>query len=467
MNFTNKRISTLSLTMLNISAIVSLSSIAFMATIGLQSVFFYIVAAITFLLPTSLICAELSSMITKNNGGVFSWVKAGLGEKAGVVAMWLEWFNNVVGFPSSVTALIATLSYVGFRSFTENTQTNFGFWLAMVATFVCISIFNFLPLRKTVLLNIIGAIFGMILPGVLLMAGAIYFIVTGQSHLEYHGVSDIIPVFSLATYALLVKTLSSYSGIQSVAFHMTNIDNPQKNIPRSILMATVLIVSLTIFATLALMIVVPVKDVNVLNGLIQGISAILNIIGLGDMKPVIAVMVTVGMLAALSTWVLGPARGMQTAAKQNFFPKVMVGINKAGMPINMLTIQIIIVIFLSLTFLVMPSIYAAFALLVAITSQFTVVMWIMVFAAAIRMRFTKPDAHRVFYVGKRGTNWLLVSMSCVAMFMCMLGFVLGLFPPSFSHVKNVFQYTMILVTSDVVIVAIPLIWIWLHRKRLF
>ncbi|MDE4951071.1 amino acid permease, partial [Francisella tularensis] len=84
---------TLSLTMLNISAIISLISIAYMATIGLQSVLFYLIAAVTFLLPTSIICAELSSMITQNNGGVFSWVKSGLGEKAGVFARWLEWFN--------------------------------------------------------------------------------------------------------------------------------------------------------------------------------------------------------------------------------------------------------------------------------------------------------------------------------------------------------------------------------------
>ncbi|BCD89917.1 hypothetical protein fh0823_00560 [Francisella halioticida] len=87
MSLSNKKISTLSLTMLNISAIISLSSIAYMATIGLQSIFFYLIAAVTFLLPTSLVCAELSSMITQNNGGVFSWVKAGLGEKAGMLAM--------------------------------------------------------------------------------------------------------------------------------------------------------------------------------------------------------------------------------------------------------------------------------------------------------------------------------------------------------------------------------------------
>lgn len=87
MSLSNKKISTLSLTMLNISAIISLSSIAYMATIGLQSIFFYLIAAVTFLLPTSLVCAELSSMITQNNGGVFSWVKAELGEKAGMLAM--------------------------------------------------------------------------------------------------------------------------------------------------------------------------------------------------------------------------------------------------------------------------------------------------------------------------------------------------------------------------------------------
>lgn len=466
MHLSNKKISALSLTMLNISAIVSLSSIAYMATIGLQSTFFYLLAAVTFLIPTALVCAELSSMITQNNGGVFSWVKAGLGEKAGVLAMWLEWFNNVVGFPSSVTALIATFSYIGFRGFAENAHTSVGFWLVMVTVFIAISLFNCLPLKKIVVLNFIGAVFGMIIPGILLVSGAIYFLATGQSNLEYHGVSDVVPAFSLGTYALLVKTLSSYSGIQSVAFHMTNIENPEKNIPKSIIIATLIIVSLTILTTVGLTIIIPVKDVNVLNGLIQGISQVLKIIGLAGAEPVIVIMISIGMLAALSTWVLGPARGMQTAAEQELFPKVMSGKNKFGMPVNMLVIQVLIVIVLSSTFLIMPSVYAAFALLVAITSQFTVVMWIMVFASAIRLRFTRPDTYRVFYVGKRNSNWLLVVISLVAILMCILGFILGMFPPAFSHVKDVFQYTMILVAADIIIITIPLVWIWLHRKRI-
>ena len=113
-------------------------------------------------------------MITQNNGGVFSWVKTGLGEKAVVLAIWLEWFNNVVSFPSSVIALIATFSYIDFRGFAENTYTSVAFWLIMVAVFVGISLFNCLPLRKVVILNIIGVVFGMIIPGILLVSGTIF-----------------------------------------------------------------------------------------------------------------------------------------------------------------------------------------------------------------------------------------------------------------------------------------------------
>lgn len=170
--------------------------------------------------------------------------------------MWLEWFNNVVGVPSSVTAIIATFFYIGFRGFAENTHTSVAFWLIMVTVFVgIISLFNCFPLRKVVILNIISAVFGMIIPGILLVSGAIYFLVTEQSNLEYHGFSDLLPVFSIGTYALLVKTLSSYSGVQSVAFHMTNIENPERNIPKSILIATLIIVSLTILTTIGLTII--------------------------------------------------------------------------------------------------------------------------------------------------------------------------------------------------------------------
>ena len=447
--------------MLNITAIVSLSSIAYMATIGLQSVVFYLVSAVFFLIPSALVCAELSSMMTQNNGGIFTWVKEGLGEKAGMVAMWLEWFNNTISFPGSISAIVASIAYVGFQSVIGDSVQ---LWLIMVAVFWLVTLFNFLPMNKVVILNIVGAVFGMILPGMLLVSGAIFYLVSGQSKLNFHGMYDFVPIASLATFALLTKALAAYSGIQSVAFHMKNIENPKKVVPVSMLLATVVIVLLTILTTVALMIVIPVDKVNVLNGLVEGVSAVLGSIGLASMKPVVALLIGLGMLASLSTWILGPARGMQVAAEQKLFPKCFKGQNKAGMPVNMLMIQLFVGMFLSLLFLVMPSVYAAFALIIALTSQFTILMWAMVFISAIRLRYKSPNQLRLFHVGPRGKNWLLVLLSIMAIFACGLGFIAGLFPPGFTGIKSIGWYVLLMIIADAIIILIPVIWVWLYHR---
>jgi amino acid transporter len=337
-------------------------------------------------------------------------------------------------------------------------------WVIMVIVFWLVTLFNFLPMKRVILLNIVGAIFGMILPAILLIAGAIYYLINGESEITYTGMHDFVPVASLATFALMVKTLSAYSGIQSVAFHMKNIDNPQQKIPVSLMLATIVIVSVTVLATISLMIIIPVDKVNVLNGLVQGVSKVLDRIGFSAMEPVVALMIGLGMLASLSTWILGPARGMQAAAEQKLFPKILSGQNKSGMPVNMLIIQVLIGMALSSLFLIMPSIYSAFALLIALTSQFTVLMWAMVFISALRLRYTRPNQKRVFHIGPRGKNWLLIIVVIIAFCACGIGFVSGLFPPGFSQVKSMGWYIMLVVSADVVIIIIPLLWVWFHHK---
>lgn len=138
----------------------------------------------------------------QNNGGVFSWVKEGLGEKAGVIAMWLEWFNNVISFPGTISTIIATITLVAFPSLMEN---KYILWLIMLAVFWLITLFNLLPMKRVVILNIIGALFGMILPGILIICGAVYYLVIGKVETSFHGVNDLIPIASFGTFALLVK----------------------------------------------------------------------------------------------------------------------------------------------------------------------------------------------------------------------------------------------------------------------
>src|SRR3990167_9461351 len=112
--YQHKELKLFTLVMINLTAVLSLSSIAYMATIGLQSVIFFAVAAIMFFIPSALVSAELGGMMTDDNGGVYTWVSRAFGKNIGLVAIWMEWFNNVIGFPATMAAMVATFAYVGF-----------------------------------------------------------------------------------------------------------------------------------------------------------------------------------------------------------------------------------------------------------------------------------------------------------------------------------------------------------------
>ena len=70
-----KYISWVALAMMTTGSVASLRSAPAMAVFGLASVFLYIVPAIVFFVPTSLVSAELASGW---KGGVFNWVSQGL-----------------------------------------------------------------------------------------------------------------------------------------------------------------------------------------------------------------------------------------------------------------------------------------------------------------------------------------------------------------------------------------------------
>ena len=60
------------LAMINVSAIVSLRGLPAETTYGLSSAFYYIFAAVFFLIPVSLVAAELTTGWPQK-GGVFRW----------------------------------------------------------------------------------------------------------------------------------------------------------------------------------------------------------------------------------------------------------------------------------------------------------------------------------------------------------------------------------------------------------
>ena len=127
----NKNVQSLgvfALTMLTISAVLNLRGIPLIAALGVWSVVYYLLGALCFLIPSTLICLALSKQFPES-GGIYIWVQKSLGPSFGFLAIWMEWINNLVSTPATLASLVGTLSFIsigGIKFFSFFNQTQIG-----------------------------------------------------------------------------------------------------------------------------------------------------------------------------------------------------------------------------------------------------------------------------------------------------------------------------------------------------
>ena len=107
----SSRLSIFSLVMLITVSIDSIRNLPLAALFGSQLIFFFIVAAVVFLIPTGLIAAELTAS-NPDHHGVYDWVKKAFGQHCGFFAIWLQWINTLVWYPTTLAFIAGSLLYL-------------------------------------------------------------------------------------------------------------------------------------------------------------------------------------------------------------------------------------------------------------------------------------------------------------------------------------------------------------------
>jgi amino acid transporter len=106
-----KKISLISLVTLMIASIDNMRNLPSAALFGSSLIFFSIFSAIFFLIPTALVAAELSAAFPEK-GGVYHWVNKAFGTKWAMAAIWLQWINTMVWYPTMLSFIAGTLAYL-------------------------------------------------------------------------------------------------------------------------------------------------------------------------------------------------------------------------------------------------------------------------------------------------------------------------------------------------------------------
>jgi len=407
------------LAILTLVVVASLRSLPAMAVYGLGSVTLYIIPAVLFLIPTALVAAELA---TGWKGGVYVWVREAFGNRWGFTAVWLQWIQNVVWYPTQLAFIAAALAFV----FVDPSLSDSGLFTAIVILVVYWGS-TLITLRGGNLfakLGSWGGILGTLLPAVLLIIFGFIWIGTGQKSEVSLEASAIIPPFTgIASIVLIVSNVLAYAGMEVNAVHVNQMKDPGKGYPKSVLLASILILLVFIIPTIAIALPVPEKDLGLTNGIMLAFQAYFDQWNLGWATAVVSALIAAGALASVITWIAGPSKGLLAAAETGLLPLGLQKRNKAGVQSGILMLQGTIVTILAAIFIIVPNVSAAFIALVDMGAALYLIMYMLMFAAAIVLRRKEPNVKRTYRVPAMN---LVAGVGFVG---CLAAFVLAFVPP--------------------------------------
>ena len=452
------------LAMINVSAIVSLRGLPAESTYGLSSAFYYIFAAIFFLIPVSLVAAELTTGWPQK-GGVFRWVGEAFGTRLGFLAIWLQWIESTIWFPTVLTFAAVSIAFIGpNQSWDQALSANSIYVLCLVLlVYWLATLLNLHGMRTSGAITKWGTLLGTVLPAaVLVLLGMIYWGMGNPIAIDMAPREFFPDLSNFNNIVLAASIFLFYAGMEMSAVHVKDVRNPGENYPAAIGIASILTVLIFVFGTLAIGFIIPKSQINLVQSLLVAYDRLFDFFGVKWLGSVIAVCLTFGVLAQVVAWVGGPSKGLLEVGRAGYLPRFMQKTNRRGVQVGILLIQGIVVTLLSVFFVILPSVQTAYQIISQLTIILYLIMYMLMFASAIYLRHKEPDTPRSFRVpgGKKLGMWIVAGVGLLG---CLLAFCFSFIPPTQIPVGSPAVYVAILLIGTVIFAGIPFI-IYACRK---
>jgi len=458
-----KKLTIGTLVVMNIVAVVSLRGLPAEAEYGLSSIFYYLFAAVFFLIPVSLVAAELATGWPEK-GGVFRWVGEAFGPRLAFLAMFMLWIEVTVWFPTALTFGAVSLAFIGPNErWDEALSANKAFILVIVlaiywlATFIAFrGVESFTKVAKW------GGIIGTIIPAIILVILGFAYFFAGNTLQIKMGWDEVLPNFdNFDNIVLAASIFLFYAGMEMNAIHVKEVENPLRNYPIAIMLSAIGTVLIFVLGTLAIGFVIPHADINLTQSLLVAFDDMFRWAGLEWLAPIMAVALAIGVLAGVVTWVAGPSSGLLVVAKAGYMPRWWQHTNQHGMATHILLLQAVIVTLLAILFVVLPSVQAVYQMLSQLTVILYLVMYLLMFAAAIYLRYSQPHRTRPYRIpGGNAGMWIIAGMGFIG---SLIAFIFSFIPPSQISVGSPREYVELLVGLTIFFVVLPFL-IYMVRR---
>jgi len=456
----SEKISVVALVLLITGAIDSIRNLPTTALFGSKLIFFFLFAALVFLIPVALVSAELSSTWPEEEGGVYSWVRHAFGETMAFFTIWLQWVNTMVWYPTILLFIAGTLAYLINPELSEHKS-----YLVIITltVFWSLTFLGLKGLQASARFAGFCAMTGMIIPMGILIFFALLWLIQGHPIAINFTYDNILPNWdSEQSWASLTAIVTSFLGMELAAVHVQNVSNPQRNFPRAMFFSVLLILVTMIFGSLAVAFVLPQNNMSLLQGVMQAFTTFLDTYHLSFLRPVIVIMLLLGSLGGMINWIISPAKGLLLAANHGFLPKWLYKLNQRGIASRVLILQAVLVTILCGGYILLPSVNAIYWLFTSLSTELYVIMYVLMFIAAIRLKSKYAVRSRPFSIPGGRLGYYLTCI--LGLFGCIISFIVGFFPPENTIDLGGVAHFRFIFMAGMAVMLLPALLLYGYRK---
>ncbi len=390
-------------------------STASSAAIGPSQFFWWIFLLIFFFLPYGLISSELGTSYD-GEGGLYDWVKKAYGRRAGGRVAWYYWIN----YPIWMVSLAILFTDTGAQIFGLDIST-FGL---VIIQLLFIWVVCFISLSKISdakwILNSAAFMkaFIMISLGVL----GIYTAVT-QGVANEFTFETMKPTFDSASLAFLSVLIFNFMGFEVVASMAPEMDNPQKDIPKALVLGGILIAAFYMIGAFGMSVAIPTSEISPDAGLIDSFMSLTTS---NLFVTIIGLMFMYTLASNLISWAYGVNYVAMYCAEDGALPKVFASKRKKNdMPLGAVLVNGILasVLIIIIPFINNADVFWSFFALNVVT---LLAAYLYMFPAFLKLRKIDPDHERPFKV--KGSMTFISLITYIPFLLIIVTVLLTLFP---------------------------------------
>jgi amino acid transporter len=307
------------LVLFNLVAVIGLRWLATSAQSGPSALTLWVLAAVLFFIPSGLAVNELSTLYP-SEGGIYAWTRRRFGEGHGFFCGWCYWIVNVLYYPQILISCAAISTFI-FGKGRSGLADSWPYVLTLSLILLWVAVwFNIVGLSVGKWLENFGGM-GTYLAGVIVVALGIYAFTTRPSANPITW-SNLVPNFnSLDTVNLWASIAFAFTGLELAATLGGEIKDPRRTFPRAVYLSAPLIAGCYLIGTMAMLWIIPVKDINIVTGVVQSVDVGARHTSVAQwLAPIAAAAYTLGIVGGVGAWLTGPARVAFVIGLDKYFP---------------------------------------------------------------------------------------------------------------------------------------------------